>query len=261
MLPYLTILGRTFPTYSLLGIAGVLLGMLVAALRCKRFHLSAEDCIYIYVMGVVGALIGAKLLYLLPLLPQMLAEIELLWEDPAAFFARYISSGMVFYGGFLGGILGAWLEARWFRLKLRDFFPVLVPVLPLVHGIGRIGCFCAGCCYGVETEGPWGVMFSHAVAAPNGVLLLPVQLWECGAELVIFLLLLWYSGREVRTGGILRLYMLTYAPERFVLEFFRGDLVRGMYGPLSTSQWISLAVAAAAVLWMAADLRKSRCRS
>lgn len=253
MLPYVTILGRTIPTYGLLGVAGVLLGLLIALARCRRFGLSRDDCVYLYVLGAVSAMIGAKVLYLLPLLPQLAADFHLLWEQPGLFVARYLSGGMVFYGGFIGGVLGAWLTARYFKLRLRAFFPVLIPVLPLVHAVGRLGCFCAGCCYGIPVS--WGVTFPQHAAAPSGVPLLPVQLWEAGAELVIFFFLLWYSRRNVRPAAILRVYVFTYAPVRFVLEFLRGDAARGVYGPLSTSQWISLAVLAGALIWLAAERR------
>ena len=261
MLPYLTVFGRAIPTYGLLGMLGIGLGLLAALLRCRRFGLSGDDCAYIYVFGAVGALAGAKLLYLLPLLPRLAADLHLLWQEPAEFFARYLSGGMVFYGGFFGAVAGAWGAARYFRLRFSDFFPVLVPAIPLMHAVGRVGCFCAGCCYGLPADPPLGIAFSGAAAAPNGVPLLPVQLWEAGAELAIFILLIWYTGRVTVPIRILRLYLLAYAPVRFVLEFFRGDAVRGIYGPLSTSQWISLGVLAAAVLWSlraGAQAEKSR---
>lgn len=261
MLPYLTVFGRAIPTYGLLGMLGIGLGLLAALLRCRRFGLSRDDCAYIYVFGAVGALAGAKLLYLLPLLPRLAADLHLLWQEPAEFFARYLSGGMVFYGGFFGAVAGAWGAARYFRLRFSDFFPVLVPAIPLMHAVGRVGCFCAGCCYGLPADPPLGIAFSGAAAAPNGVPLLPVQLWEAGAELAIFILLIWYAGRVAVPARILRFYLLAYAPVRFVLEFFRGDAVRGIYGPLSTSQWISLGVLAAAVLWClraGAQAEKSR---
>lgn len=260
MLPYLTILGKTIPTYGLLGVVGIVLGLLVALLRCKRFGLSGDDCAYIYIFGAVGALLGAKLLYLLPLLPLLAADFHLLWDAPAEFFARYLSGGMVFYGGFFGAVAGAWGAARYFKLRFSDFFPVLGPAIPLMHAVGRVGCFCAGCCYGLEAPPPWGVAFTHAIAGPNGVPLLPVQLWEAGAELVIFGFLLWYTSRVTAPSRILRTYVLAYAPVRFVLECFRGDLVRGVYGPFSTSQWISLALLAAAVVWLVLDRRNDNMR-
>lgn len=167
---------------------------------------SASDCpgttaAYLYILGAVGALVGAKLLYLLPLMPRLAVELPLLWEEPGEFYARYLSGGMVFYGGFFGGVAAAWGAAKYLRLRLSDFFPVLVPALPLVHAVGRVGCFCAGCCYGRAAPPPWGIAFTHAIAGPNGVPLLPVQLWEAGAELVIFAFLLWYAGRGRRAGA------------------------------------------------------------
>ena len=185
MLPYLSLFGRLMPTYGVLGMAGLGFGLLAALLRCKRFGLSRDDCAYLYILGAVGALVGAKLLYLLPLLPRLAVELPLLWEEPGEFYARYLSGGMVFYGGFFGGVAAAWGAAKYLRLRLSDFFPVLVPALPLVHAVGRVGCFCAGCCYGRAAPPPWGIAFTHAIAGPNGVPLLPVQLWEAGAELVI----------------------------------------------------------------------------
>ena len=162
----------------------------------------------------------------------------------------------MFYGGFFGAVAGAWGAARYFKLRFTDFFPVLGPAIPLMHAVGRVGCFCAGCCYGREAPPPWGIAFTHAIAGPNGVPLLPVQLWEAGAELVIFAFLLWYTNRVAAPARILRVYMLAYAPVRFVLECFRGDPARGVYGPLSTSQWISLALLTVAVIWLVLDRRK-----
>ena len=108
MLPYLSLFGRLMPTYGVLGMAGLGFGLLAALLRCKRFGLSRDDCAYLYILGAVGALVGAKLLYLLPLLPRLAVELPLLWEEPGEFYARYLSGGMVFYGGFFGGVAAAW---------------------------------------------------------------------------------------------------------------------------------------------------------
>ena len=101
------------PTYGVLGMAGLGFGLLAALLRCKRFGLSRDDCAYLYILGAVGALVGAKLLYLLPLLPRLAVELPLLWEEPGEFYARYLSGGMVFYGGFFGGVAAAWGAAKY----------------------------------------------------------------------------------------------------------------------------------------------------
>ena len=75
MLPFVTILGRSLPMYGLLGLLGFLLGLLFVILRVPRFSLSRDDAAYIYVFAALGALAGAKLLYLLPLLPRLAVEL------------------------------------------------------------------------------------------------------------------------------------------------------------------------------------------
>ena len=122
---------------------------------------------------------------------------------------------------------------------------VLAPALALAHGIARLGCFCAGCCYGVPSA-RFGIAFSHSLSAPNGVPLLPVQLYEAAGELAIFAFLLWFTAQPRRAPYALYAYVFAYAPLRFVLEFWRGDSVRGRWAGLSTSQWLSLAALAAA---------------
>ena len=255
-MPLLELLGRGVPLYGLLGVLGACLGLVCALVRCPSFRLSRDDCAYLYVFGAIGAAAGAKLLYLLPRLPQLAAELPLLWEGPAAFAARWLSGGLVFYGGLFGGIAGAWLAARYFRADFGAFCPVLVPAVPLMHALGRVGCFFTGCCYGVELDPPWGIPVPAGAVGPGGVRF-PVQLWEAGAEGVIFLLLLRYSRRAAPPGKSLAAYLLLYAPVRFALEFFRGDPARGFLGPLSTSQWLSLAAAGAALAWLARRGRKS----
>lgn len=240
MLPYLEVFGRQIPSYGVLGVIGVMLGLLLALLRCRRFGLDRDDCAYIYVFGALGAVIGAKLLYLMTVLPEFLRDFPLLWQEPKRFIELYLSGGLVFYGGLIGAVAGAALCARYFSLRISDFFPVYIPVFPLIHAIGRVGCFAVGCCHGIPVE--WGVAFSASPVAPNGVKLLPVQLLEAGVEVLICVFLLWYANRKPSSLRLLGVYLLLYAPVRFVLEFFRGDVERGFLLSLSTSQWISILV-------------------
>ena len=148
MLPFVTILGRSLPMYGLLGLLGFLLGLLFVILRVPRFSLSRDDAAYIYVFAALGALAGAKLLYLLTVLPR-LAELVRSGAGAGALLG-YVSGGFVFLGAIPGGLAAARLAARAYRVRLADFMPLLVPALALVAALGRVGCFCAGCCYGVE---------------------------------------------------------------------------------------------------------------
>ena len=240
MVTEVNILGHMIPVYGLLGVGGVLLGLLFSLLRSRRMGLSRDDCAYIYVFGAVGAVIGAKLLYLLTVLPGFLADVGTLPVEEL--IARYLTGGLVFYGGLLGAVAAAWIAARRYKADVNRAMAVMVPGLCLAHACGRIGCHLVGCCYGVATEGALCVIYTHSAFAPNGTPLLPVQLMEACFELVLFVFFTWYSVRTDHKERVLRLYLALYAVFRFVLEFFRGDDVRGILGGLSVSQWISIVI-------------------
>lgn len=240
MLPFINVFGRSLPMYGLLGLLGFLLGLLFIILRAPRFSLSRDDAVYIYVFSGLGALAGAKLLYLLTVLPQLVELVRSGAE--AGELLGYVSGGLVFFGAVPGGLGAAWLSARAYRVRLADFMPLLVPALALVAALGRVGCFCAGCCYGVECVSPVSVVFPAAsLAAPPGVPRLPVQLFESAVQLALFFALLWFTAGPRRARFAAEFYLACYCPARFVLEFFRGDEARGALWELSTSQWLSAA--------------------
>ena len=173
------------------------------------------------------------------------SDFSLLFTNPGYFFG-----GFVFYGGLIGGVFGAWLYCWQFRLRLFDYANLIVTAIPIIHGIGRIGCFCAGCCYGKPMDPPLGLLFNASPVAPHDVYLFPVQLLEVFTNLIIFVILMVYTNKKScpRHGG-LALYMCWYAVTRFLIEFLRyDDVERGFIGFLSTSQFISLFILAGGIL-------------
>ena len=191
-------------------------------------------------------MVGAKFLYLLLQLPQLLQDLPLLAADPAAFSARYLSGGFVFYGGLFGALAAVWLFCRRRKVPFSQLGADLVPAVPLFHTFGRVGCFLAGCCYGIPAPAGWpGVTFRVSPVAPNGVALLPVQLYEAAGCLLLFLLLHRLARRGWKGEALLLVYLAAYALFRFALEFLRGDAARGMWGVFSTSQLLALVTLAA----------------
>lgn len=244
MLPYFHIFGLTLPAYGVMLVLGFLAAAFFGAWRVKRAGLCVEDFTVIAALGSGIGLLGGVLLFAVVTYTPAQA-----WALLCAGEFRQLFGGIVFYGallaGLLGGLLGSWLA----KADLRDYINPVAPALPLGHAIGRVGCFLTGCCYGRPTESGLGVVFSHPVGgAPVGVKLLPVQLFESAADLVIFaLLLLLLKKRRSRYDG-LAWYCVLYGLARFVLEFFRYDSIRGAILFLSTSQWLSL------VLWLLAGV-------
>nr|WP_297174334.1 prolipoprotein diacylglyceryl transferase family protein [uncultured Agathobaculum sp.] len=255
MLPYLSFFGRTTPTYGLLMALAGLLGWRLCVMRARNAAWPQEAASRLYVLFLVGALVGAKVYSLALVFPQLSRDLPLLWQDPTLFAQRYLYGGMVFYGGLIGGLICvAWALLR-HKISFALLEQIYLPVVPLAHAIGRVGCFFAGCCYGMPTDSLLGVVYPPGGLAPAGVRLYPVQLFEAAGDLVLWALLWWGGFR--RTGSRLVFYLAGYGMLRFVTECFRGDPSRGLAGPLSGAQWISLiCIAAAFGLLLARRFRK-----
>lgn len=244
--------------YGVTVVVGVLLALLYLKLTEKKFSDMVRDRDFLVIFGFLGAFAGAKLLYLLINIKELFAEFEYLFSKTSAFVEKYFLSGFVFYGGLYGSFAAAYLYARHEGISVSRAFQYLLPMFPLVHGFGRIGCFLMGCCYGRASESAIAIAFENSPVAPNGTPLIPVQLIEAGAEFLLFALLVIL---QKKTSGdkMCLLYLGVYSAIRFTLEFFRGDEYRGSVGVLSVSQFIAL-VTIAGVIVLSIKMRKTHRR-
>ena len=239
MLPTINIFGFEVASYGLIIFIGIIIGGIIAIQYFSKFNeLKKDDVLFAILYAVIGVGIGAKLLYILTNIPFLIENYQTLdlWDTLMQMF----KGGFVFYGGLLGGILGVYIYAKQFKISFKSLLLTLLPVVPLIHAIGRIGCLCAGCCYGMEYDGFGAIVFHNSVLAPNNVPLFPMQIVEAICNLIIFIILLCTYKKFLGTYKTLGLYLILYSLVRFILEFFRGDLIRGIYFSLSTSQWISI---------------------
>ncbi len=239
MLPYIHIFGFEIATYGLIIFIGIIIGSIIAIQYFSKFNnIGKEDVLFAILYAVIGVGIGAKLLYILTNIPFLIENAGTLniWDTLLEMFR----GGFVFYGGLLGGILGVFIYSKQFKVSFKSLLLTILPVVPLVHGIGRIGCLCAGCCYGMEYSGFGAIVFNNSLFAPNGIPLFPMQIVEAICNFIIFIILLITYKKFLGTYKTVGLYLILYSIVRFVLEFFRGDLIRGIYFSLSTSQWISI---------------------
>ena len=231
--PYYSILGRTVPSYGIFICIGILLATLVASTICKRKGTERYEIVYSGIYTGIGGFLGAKLLFILVSLPQIIANHIPFWA--------VMMGGFVFYGGLIGGALGMYIYCKQFKVDMGELVETYAAALPLAHAFGRVGCFFAGCCYGVEYNGVFSYTYTATLGVtPIGVPLLPIQLIEALGLVIIFAIeLLVYIKTKKKRGYSLVIYMISYSILRFVLEFFRGDSERGKI-LFSTSQWISI---------------------
>jgi phosphatidylglycerol:prolipoprotein diacylglycerol transferase len=202
--------------------------------------------------ALVGTIVGGKLYF---------AINETVAGRPfvSALFSR---AGFVYWGGFLGSVLLAWLVIRWRRqifLRIADGAAVGIAA---GYAIGRTGCWAVGDDYGRPWSGPLAVSFPRgmppstvanmnaefhanlpASLSPDTVVsVYPTQLHEVALGVVMFLILWRLRRHEHRAGWLFGMYCVLAGVERFIVEFFRakGDVV----GPLTSAQWVALAIAA-----------------
>ena len=240
-----TIFGREVPLYGVMFVLGIGVAAVVAALIKKNRGIDAFDLVGSAVYTIILAMVGAKLLFILTSMDYVIYVFQ---AEGLTFIDKIYSlmqGGFVFYGGLIGGFFGLLIYVKQFKMKLFDFLDLYAVVLPLGHAFGRIGCFLGGCCYGIPYDGflSYTYEYSSDIYTPIGVPLFPVQLVEATCLFLIFAGLMFVYFKVDKNKHLpVFVYAASYCVVRFVLEFLRGDKERGV-ALLSTSQWISLAIA------------------
>ncbi len=243
MYPSFEIIGRSIPTYWVCALLGFAVCGLVAFFRHKRFRdLEQVDITNAAAFILIGIITGGKLMSLVAQIPTLVRNWQTIRADWHSLF-ELMYSGMVFYGGLFGALLALHIYSKHYGLDRKAFFDYFIPLFPLFHAFGRVGCFLTGCCHGLVSE-RFGIAFTNSISAQNGVPYFPIQLVCSALNLLLFAFLLWFERRFHRQGRALPCYLAFYAVGRFIIEFFRGDELRGIVLGLSTSQWISLIVLA-----------------
>jgi len=184
----------------------------------------------------------------------------------------FSSTGFVFYGGFLGGLITSIIFARRFRIPWLTIVDMCAPVLALGHAIGRQGCQLSGDGdWGTPSNLPWAMAYPKAIVGWNaetvlrldkrgnllsgfypGVRVHPTPIYESVLYLAVFVLLWRFRGRTWVEGRVAYLFLILYGASRFVVEFLRIN-PRVFFG-LSEAQLISLAM----IIWGSSALAVSR---
>lgn len=233
----LTIGSFTIHGYGLMIGLGVAAALIMGDFRSKKFGLNGDHIYGMTFSAVILGFVAARILFII-------TE----WNDFIQNPMRYLSgAGFVVYGGIIGGALTIYGFCKIKKIDMLAYLDLMIPSVALAQAFGRVGCFLAGCCYGKETDSWLGVVFTNSDFAPNGVKVLPTQLFMAGGDLVITAILLWYAAKRPARGKTSALYLILYSIGRFAVEFLRND-DRGTVGMLSTSQFIAIFTLVAGLL-------------
>ncbi len=244
MYPYIELFGLQLSTYGISTAIGLILMGFIAYWLSRDMLIPYEDIVFGEITILVGAFLGAHLLYGLVEIPSMINYVNSYVIEPK--FYHYIwyflsdtLDGMVFYGGLLVGLLFGVIYCKIRKINVNDFSDCFAVGIPLFHVFGRIGCFLSGCCYGIESD--FGFTATNAIVySCNDVNRFPVQLLESALNLLLFGVMLLLFLKGIMRTNLIYVYLILYAIIRFCDEFLRGDLYRGIWLGLSTSQWISI---------------------
>lgn len=231
-------------SFGVMVAVGALVGLWLLSRELRRSGLP-DGGVDAAVAGVVGGMVGAKLLWVFehsgeaPVLDLLLSR-----------------GGMSWFGGFAGGLLvGLWVMRR----KQLPPIPILsaaAPALAVGHAIGRIGCFLVGDDYGHPTSLPWGVAFPKGLP-PTDVPVHPTQLYEAMALLPVAWLLMRWRRQGRPDTVVLGAYLILVGTIRFLIEFVRVNV--RVFGPFTVAHLASLAAVAVGVgLLVRASMRSPR---
>lgn len=205
--------------YGILLALGFLAGLWTAGLRAPRAGIAPEKISDAGVWLIVGAVLGARVLYVVTYWRDSFAG-EPIWE---IFMLQ--KGGLVYYGGLIGAALACILFCRRQKLALWKVADIFAPSIALGYVFGRLGCLMNGCCFGRACELPWAIKFPANVngGPPAGVPLHPTQIYDSLLNLGLYLGLTWLYRRKKFDGQVFAVYLLCYAVTRSIVETFRGD--------------------------------------
>lgn len=234
MFPILFKVGQfSIHSYGFFVALGFFAGIAVTLLFAKREGIPAQSILDLAVFVIISAILGARLFY-------VIGQWDYYRANPFEIIMVQ-NGGLVFLGGLILTLLTVFIFARVKNISLLKLMDVLTPGTALGYAIGRIGCFLNGCCFGLPTSLPWGVVFppgSLAAAYCPDKALHPTQLYSSLAMLLAFIVLVRLYRTKKFDGRIIFWGLIFYCAYRFLVEFLRYSPIHWL--SLTPSQWLAI---------------------
>jgi phosphatidylglycerol---prolipoprotein diacylglyceryl transferase len=246
MKPEIEILGISIKTFGVMFALGFLACGFVVARRLRELHKPVDWAYEITFSALLGGVIGARAYYVIQNYSQVRHDL---------LGSIFSGSGLVWYGGAIGGAIGVLAWMRWREALELRMFDTCATALALGYAIGRIGCQVSGDGdYGIRSSLPWAMGYPHGtLPTPPGVRVQPTPIYET-VSMCLLAYLLWALRDRVRPGAVFALYLVGSGLERFLVEFIRRnkEVLIGLTAP----QIESLVLLAIGLVWLASMLRR-----
>lgn len=244
MLPVLFRIGSfEITSFGVMVALGALAGLWLFRRELSRATLP-EAAVDAAVYGLVGGLLGAKLLYVFEHL------------DEGSFLSLFLDrGGMSWFGGFVGGLLAGYATIRAKGWPMLAVLAAATPALAVGQMLGRVGCFLVGDDYGSPTTLPWGVAFPRGLP-PTTERVHPTQLYEAIFLAGFAWLLIRWRRQGLSDRSVLGRYLVIAGAFRFLLEFLRVNT--RVAGPLTVAHFFALGVVLLGVMVLGSARRPAR---
>lgn len=241
MKPEVEIIGISIKTFGVTFALGFLACGLVIARRLRELGKPVDWAYEIVFAALLGGVIGARGYYVI----QNYSSVE---HDLLG--SIFSGSGLVWYGGAIGGALAVLAWMYWRKAFELRIFDMCVTALALGYGIGRIGCQVSGDGdYGIRSSLPWAMGYPHGtVPTPPGVRVQPTPIYET-VSMCLLAYFLWQLRDRVRPGVICALYMIGSGLERLLVEFIRRN--HEVFAGLTAPQLESITMIVIGAVWLA----------
>src|SRR6202043_354435 len=246
MKPEINILGIAIKTFGVMFALGFLACGALVARRLRELHKPVDWAYEIVFAALIGGVVGARGYYLIQNYDQV--KNDLLGNI-------FSGSGLVWYGGAIGGAIGVLAWMRWRHVLELRMLDMCATALALGYAIGRIGCQVSGDGdYGIPSSLPWAMGYPHGtVPTPPGVVVQPTPIYETVA-MCLRAYLLWRLRDRVRPAVVFASYLLLSGVERILVEFIRRnkEVIAGLTAP----QLESIALCVIGLVWLAVMVRR-----
>jgi phosphatidylglycerol---prolipoprotein diacylglyceryl transferase len=244
--PEIEIIGISIKTFGVMFALGFLACGAVVARRLRELGKPVDWAYEIVFAALLGGVVGARAYYVI----QNYSEVK---HDLIG--SIFSGSGLVWYGGAIGGAIAVLVWMRWRQAFELRMFDMCATALALGYAIGRIGCQVSGDGdYGIRSSLPWAMGYPHGtLPTPPGVRVQPTPIYET-VTMCLLAYLLWRLRDRVRPGVVFALYLVGSGLERFLVEFIRRnkEVLVGLTGP----QIESAVLFAIGLVWLAMMVRR-----
>lgn len=211
--------------YGILIIMAFICGLFVFYKNAKRLNFKKEEMTGLLLFILVGAMFGAKY--------------YTFFANPERYNNIFVfkNVGLSSYGAVIGILILLIIFSILFKKSFKNIIYSFLPSVPLMYGIGKIGCFISGCCYGIEYNGPFKVIYNYSQSAPKGISLFPIQL----VEAIVFIIIFFISNKMVKNNKsnnkTIGFVLIMCGLAKFLLDYLRMSHVGVI---LSLNQIVSL---------------------